>query len=315
MLKWSYPVAMPVAAAVLIIAAAWPIKPWLDRKLPSWLSYAGTILILFLVLLAFVSAIYFAASRVFEAFAARQDQFSELYAAYAGWASERGLPIPGAKDPGQLVDIARAVLASLYDMLTLLAVTSVLAIFALPEVPALRDKMRERLDGRDRQELFGTVGEIAQKVRDYLWTMTLTSSITGVASGLLALVVGLDLALVWGVLNFLLNYVPLVGNVVGTIPPALYAWVQFGNWQTALLVFAGFGVLQALISNVVEPVLQGRSLSLSPVAVVVALSFWGWVWGIAGVLLAVPLTAALVIVAQHFASTEWFAALLSRKPS
>ena len=195
--------------------------------------------------------------------------------------------------------------------MTYAGVTAVLVIFALPEVPALRDKVRSRLHGSERHELLETVSEIADKVRSYLWTMTVSSLITGVASLLFALAVGLDLALVWGTLNFLLNYIPLVGNIVGIVPPVLYALVQFQSWQTPLLVFVGYAVLQVSISNFVEPLLQGRSLSLSPVAVLVALSFWSWIWGIAGALLAVPITAALVIVCQHFHSTEWIAALLS----
>lgn len=314
-LKWSYPVTMPLAAAILVVAAAWPIKPWLDRMLPPSLSYVGTILILFLILTSFILAVYFSISRVFQAFAERQDQFKQLYDSYAGWADERGLPTLGREGASgqQFLAVAQMILTPLYETLTYLGIVAVLVIFALPEVPALRDKVRERLHGDERRELLGTVGEVANKIRDYLWTMTLTSLITGVASWLLALAVGLDLALVWGVLNFLLNYIPLIGNVVGTIPPALYAAIQYQNWQMPLLVFLGYAALQTVISNFIEPLMQGRSLSLSPVTVVVALSFWGWVWGIPGTLLAVPLTAALVIICQHFHSTEWIAALLSDK--
>ena len=312
-LKWSYPVTLPLTAAALIVAAAWPIKPWLDRLLPSPLSYAGTILILFSIVASFILAVYFSVSRVFDALVERQDQFKQLYDAYANWAGERGLPTLG--DQGQsgarLISVAQAVLSPAYDVMTYAGVTAVLVIFALPEVPALGAKLRARLHGTERHELLATMAEIADKVRSYLWTMTLSSLITGVASCLFALAVGLDLALVWGTLNFLLNYLPLVGNVVGIVPPVLYALAQYQNWQMPLLVFVGYAVLQLSISNFVEPFLQGRSLSLSPVAVLVALSFWGWVWGIAGALLAVPVTAALVIVCQHFRSTEWIAALLS----
>jgi len=79
----------------------------------------------------------------------------------------------------------------------------------------------------------------------------------------------------------------------------------------SLIVFIGFAVLQIVISNFVYPTLQGHSLALSPVAIIVALAFWSWVWGIAGALIAVPLTAALVIICEHFRSTEWIARLLS----
>ncbi len=78
-----------------------------------------------------------------------------------------------------------------------------------------------------------------------------------------------------------------------------------------LVVFLGFGVIQIAISNFVYPMLQGRSLSLSPIAIIVALAFWSWVWGIAGALIAVPLTVALVIICEHFPGTRWIAMLLS----
>lgn len=312
-LKWSYPVTLPLAAAGLIVAAAWPIKPWLDRMLPPVFSYAGTVLVLFLIVASFLMAVYFSFSRVFQALVERQDQFKQLYDAYAAWAGGHGLPtLARGADSGQrLIGVAQAVLAAAYDAMTYAGVTAVLVIFALPEVPAWRDKLRGRLHGSERHELLATVSEIADKVRSYLWTMTVSSLITGVASCLFALTVGLDLALVWGTLNFLLNYIPLVGNIVGIVPPVLYAAVQFQDWQTPLIVFIGYGVLQLGISNFVEPFLQGRSLSLSPLAVLVALSFWSWMWGIAGALLAVPLTAALLIMCQHFRSTAWVAEMLS----
>lgn len=79
----------------------------------------------------------------------------------------------------------------------------------------------------------------------------------------------------------------------------------------SLIVFAGFAALQIVISNFIYPTLQGRSLSLSPVAIIAALAFWSWVWGIAGALIAVPLTAALVIICEHSRSTKWISRLLS----
>ena len=112
-------------------------------------------------------------------------------------------------------------------------------------------------------------------------------------------------------LNFLLNFVPVVGNIVGIIPPSLYAAVQFGGAGKPLLIFAGFVAIQLIISNVVYPLVQGRTLSLSPVVIVVAMAFWSWMWGIAGALIAVPVTAALVAFADQFEQTRWFARLLS----
>ena len=105
-LKASYPVTMPLAAAVLIVAAAWPLKPWLDQFLPSKLSYVGTVLALFLIFAAFLLAVYFSISRVAQAFAGRREQFVQMYGAYAAFASERGLPTLGEGGAGERADAA-----------------------------------------------------------------------------------------------------------------------------------------------------------------------------------------------------------------
>jgi len=156
------------------------------------------------------------------------------------------------------------------------------------------------------------VGEkISGQIRRYLGTTLATSILTGVASSLWSWMTGLELVLVWGILNFLLNFVPVIGNIVGIVPPVLFAFIQFGGWQMPLLVFAGFVVLQMTISNVVYPILQGKQLSLSPLAIIVAMTFWSWVWGIAGALIAVPLTAAIVMICGQFDRSRWIAKLLS----
>lgn len=312
-LKWSYPVTMPLAVAVFVVAAAWPIKLWLDRALPSGLSYAGTLLVLLLLLAGFFAAVYFSLAAVAQTLAARQDQFRQLYDGYAAWAGGHGLHVIDAEGGyDRLVGVARAVVSQAYTVLAYLGLVTVLVLLGLPEVPAFARKIRGGMGAADRLEVFGAIEEIAGKVRGYIGVTALTSLLTGVASGAWAFAVGLDLAPIWGVLNFLLNFVPAIGNVVGILPPTLYAVVQFGDWTAVAVVFAGYAVLQVTISNFVYPWLQGRGLALSPVAIVVALTFWGWVWGVAGALLAVPLTAAFAIVCGHFRGTGWIARLLSK---
>ena len=104
----------------------------------------------------------------------------------------------------------------------------------------------------------------------------------------MGLALGLQLPLVWGTLNFLLNFIPVVGNLLGIVPPALYALIQFQDLTWPLVTLVGFSVIQIAISNFVYPLVQGRSLSLSPIALVVALAFWSSVWGFAGALMAIP---------------------------
>ena len=313
-LRWSYPVTMPLVVAIFIIAAAWPIKPWLEQRLPSSLSYAGTVFALFLILGGFFAIIYFAMAQVTQTAIEDQDRFRALYETYARWAEALGLPVPGG-DGGydRLVAIAEALFWRVYTGLGYLGVIAFLVILGLPEVPTMAGKFREQLKWDENRDLLHAVEQIADRCREYIGVTVLTSLITGVASGLWAFTVGLDLALLWGILNFLLNFVPVIGNIVGIIPPVLYAVIQFDGWAMPVIVFAGFAALQITISNIIFPMLQGRGMALPPVGIIVALLFWGWLWGIVGALLAVPLTAAIIITCQHFKSTEWVAKFLLRE--
>jgi len=303
---------MPLAAAIVIVAAIWPIKPWLDRALPSKISYLCTILVLLLIFVSFIGAVYFSAAQEVRAFAQNQEQFNRIYGSVTDWAAQWGFEgFGGQEGYARLINFGQALLSNAYTVFVYLGFIAILVMLGLPEVPALRDKVHGALNATDRRELIDTVDEIAAKIRQYLGVTALTSVITGVASALWAFTVGLELALVWGVLNFLLNFIPIIGNIIGIIPASLYAIIQFQSLTMSLIVFVGFAVLQIVISNFVYPTLQGHSLALSPVAIIVALAFWSWVWGIAGALIAVPLTAALVIICEHFRSTEWIARLLS----
>nr|WP_281419432.1 AI-2E family transporter [Falsiroseomonas tokyonensis] len=313
-LKWSYSVTMPLAAAVFVVAVVWPIKLRLDRHLPSWLSYGGTIVLLLLVFAGFVFAMYFSTAQVVQTLVARQAQFEQLYNSYAGWAEANGLPVILGSGGGytRLVSLMQTVLSSTYTVLAYLGSIAILVFLGLPEVPAFQRKVRDHFDAADRREVLDAVEETAGRFRSYIGVTIVTSLLTGIASALWAAAMGLDLALTWGVLNFLLNFIPVAGNIIGIIPPTIYALLQFQNWTMPLFVFLGYAVMQIGISNFIYPWLQGRGLSLSPVAIVVALAFWGWVWGIAGVLLAVPLTAALAIACAHFRGTEWITKLVSK---
>ena len=130
-------------------------------------------------------------------------------------------------------------------------------------------------------------------------------------TGLFTLIMGLDLALLWGVTAFLLNYVPTLGPAAAIVPPTVFALLQFGGIERAAGVFFGVGAIQFLIGNFVDPKIEGRAVALSPVVVLFAVVLWGWIWGVLGALTAVPLTVTIVIVCQHFDGTRWVAALLS----
>jgi AI-2 transport protein TqsA len=154
---------------------------------------------------------------------------------------------------------------------------------------------------------------ILSRVQRYLILKTVVSLATGVAAGLLVWLVGVDFALFWGFLAFLLNYIPNVGSFVAAGPPVVLSALQLGLAPT-LVIAAGYLAINMVLGNLVEPAVMGRGLRMSPLAIFLALVFWGWVWGALGMILSVPLTVSLKILFENTESLRWLAALLGRRP-
>ena len=157
----------------------------------------------------------------------------------------------------------------------------------------------------------GIYREIDIKIRRYLVTKVTTSAATGIFVGILLGILGLDLAFVFGVLAFFLNFIPNIGSLIAILLPLPLAVVQFDSWVHIGLILALPGSVQLTIGNVVEPKLMGEGLQLHPVSILLALVFWGLIWGVVGMLLAAPITAVLRIVLDRFETTRPFAEVLA----
>jgi predicted PurR-regulated permease PerM len=121
-------------------------------------------------------------------------------------------------------------------------------------------------------------------------------------------VLGVDFALVWGLVAFVLNYVPTLGSIVAVIPPTLLVLI-FQGIGRGVATLVGLAVIQVILGNFVDPRLQGRTLKLSPFVALLSIVFWGWVWGIPGAVLGIPMTISLIVFSQEFKSTRAIALL------
>ena len=153
--------------------------------------------------------------------------------------------------------------------------------------------LEERFDDEGRDELLET---IARQVQEYLLLKTAISLCTGAAVWMVAFAFGLDFAIVWGFLAFVLNYIPSLGPIVAATPPIVIAFLQYEHAWLAALVSGLMLAIQFVSGNIVEPKVMGDRLNLNIVAVLMSLFVWGLVWGFAGMVLSVPLTACLNIV-------------------
>ncbi len=165
-----------------------------------------------------------------------------------------------------------------------------------------------RKPGRAHTKLYA---EIDAKIKRFIVTKFFVSATTGILVGSILSIIGLDLALVFGVLAFLLNFIPNIGSVIATFLPVPVALVQYDGLAMILLVVLLPGSVQVIIGNVVEPKLMGTGLDLSPVTILLALVLWGLIWGVVGMLLAAPITAVLRIVLAQFETTRSVGELLA----
>lgn len=148
----------------------------------------------------------------------------------------------------------------------------------------------------------------------YLGIKTLISLATGILGGLLCWVAGLDFPLLWGILAFALNYIPVVGSFIAGVPPTLLALIQKDmGVPEAVAVAGGFFLINTFLGNFIEPMLMGRRFGISTLVVMVSVIFWGWLWGPIGMLLAVPLTMVLKVVLDNSEEFRWIAVAIGKE--
>ena len=148
-------------------------------------------------------------------------------------------------------------------------------------------------------------------IERYLWIQTVTGALIAVVGGGLMYFVGLDDAFFWAFLIFLLNYIPIVGAVIAILLPALFALVQFDGYDQALLVLGGLFAVTFVVGNILLPRMQGNSLNMDPVVVLMSLGFWGSILGLPGMFLSTPLTVLTMVILAQFPGSRWVAVLLS----
>lgn len=162
-----------------------------------------------------------------------------------------------------------------------------------------------------RKEAFAAFLRIRDGVEQYLWVQTVTGLIIAAASWIVMAVVGLENALFWAFLIFIASYIPIIGGAIGILAPPIFALVQFEAYWPAIVLLAVLQAIQFVVGNVILPRMQGDSLNIDPVAVLLALAFWGKIWGAAGMFLSTPLTVMAMIILAQFDSSRWLAVLLS----
>ena len=320
-LRAAAPILIPMLLAGFLAVLSYPLLAALMRRgVGPGLAMAATVVAAAAVLTVFVLIINGAVS----GFLTAAPTYQELLVTRAeGWletARERITVLPGwlspeTFDPSPLFDLAGGVVGGLVggtvrgvaSFISLMFLTLVVMVFMLAETLGLSGKLREAFG--ERADLLRHVESITQTTQRYVAVKTFVSALVGLAVGILTAVLGIEFPVVWAVIAFFLHYIPNFGAFVAAIPTVFFALAQYG-WSQALLVTAGYLVIGSVLGNILEPALLGRRVGLSPLAVLLCIVFWGWVWGPIGMILSVPVTVILKITFEHSEQLKWLSILL-----
>ncbi len=165
--------------------------------------------------------------------------------------------------------------------------------------------------GDQRGNAIRVFQRIRNGVEQYLWIQTVTGLIIAVGSWICMALVGLDNAVFWAFLIFIVCYIPVVGGAIAVLLPPLFALVQFDTFVPAIILFAALNVINFVVANIILPRMQGESLNLDPVVVLFALAFWTVIWGLPGAFLSTPLAVTAMVILAQFPRSRWIAVLLS----
>ncbi|MEQ1565335.1 MAG: AI-2E family transporter [Myxococcota bacterium] len=311
-LKWAGEIVLPIVFAAFLSIAALPAVNWLRaRGVPSALAIG----IVVAVAAAVLGGVTTAVAGSVRAFGRDIDRFElpleHLWAQIGRWVSTVGLTVETDMSelvtPEDVIEVMRNSLEAVVRFLGHTLIVLITLTFILLESSEIEQKLRLAF-GSDASPA-GPFAGAGQKVERYLVIKTAVGLVTGLLAGLVCWAVGVDFWMLWGLIAFLLNYIPAVGYVAAGFPPVLLAAVEIGP-GAALACLLGYLVIHVVLTNLIEPRLLGQGLGLSPLVVFLSLIFWGWIWGPVGMLLCVPMTAMVQLVLDSSDETRWIAVLL-----
>lgn len=184
-------------------------------------------------------------------------------------------------------------------------------VFILSEMGSIRQRIKRAYTAEKAKQIQEILTETFADVKKYIVGKTLVNLFQSIVFGFILWAFGVDFYLVWAFLCFIAHYIPNIGSLVATILPAIIALLQFDNIVTPIIIVALLIIVQNVIGNVMEPKYLGDQLDLSPLLLLFSLIFWGYVWGVVGMILSVPIMSMLKIVLSKFEETKSIAILMS----
>ncbi len=284
-----------------------------SKRVPTLLAIIIALLFLLLILLGVATMLGTSVNDFTDQIPAYRTRFFSQLNTFAIWISEYGITIDTNKlisyvDPDAALQLVGRTFKGFSNVLSQSFFILLTTIFIILEASSFPVKLKAILGENASMDNFNA---FVANIKNYMALKTMTSFATGLIITLLLLMIGVEYALLWGLLAFLLNFIPTIGSIIAAIPAIILALVQIDlSWIDVVLTIISYVSVNITIGSIIEPRFLGKELGLSALVVFLSLIFWGWVLGPVGMLLSVPLTMTLKIALSANTNTRWLAIIL-----
>ncbi len=307
-LIYTKPLFIPFVFSIFIYASLRSSAHFLERHLKLSVTVAMTSVMLLALLLS--AAFFGLVSFSLADFASSTSAYAERLKQFPIWLNQQLTPLGLTFDQSTVRDGLTSLPFAQYARNVTGSITQILGNAVLVIIFVMFLLLGEKKSSSRRSKRIPLIEEMFNKISLYAGAKTVLSLLTGLLTGLLYMFMGVDLALLFAILTVVLNFIPNVGSIIAVLLPLPVILLQFGpSWQSFTIVLFS-GLIQFSIGNVLEPRLMGKNLELHPVVVLLSLIFWGLIWGIPGMFLAVPITAIMKTVMSLFDTTRPFVGVL-----
>lgn len=313
-IKIAAPIIVPFLLALFVAIICNPAINFLaTRKIPRGIAITVVIAFIFFLFIVLGGVIGSAVNGFRQALPSYEAQLSSELDWLISWMGQYNISISmdevrGYFDPAKVMTLVTSTLSGFSSVLGNVFLLLLTVVFMLAEGQGFAKKLHVAFDDSVATEK--RLDHFLNMVTQYMAIKTMISLATGLIVGFVLWLLGVDFFVLWALLAFLLNYIPNIGSIIAAVPAVILTFLQLGMVYAAIVVGLFVGV-NMMMGSVIEPKFMGRRLGLSTLVVFLSLIFWGWLLGMVGMLLSVPLTMIFKIALENSGDGRWFAILLS----
>ena len=298
----------PILLAAVITITVLPVPSRLTKRgMPGWLALVVSILLVVLLLGLVIATVFFSVTKLSTELPTYMASASEQASADLSATTDSEASTQVELAITSIGPVAQSLLASVVDLLVQFGLALAIFFFMISAALSLPAPSRLGLDPNTAS--IGRIATLTEDVRKYMTVLTGVNFLVGMGDTVFLMFLGVDYAVLWGMLAWFMGYIPSIGFIIALIPPVLMAYAQYGL-QTALVVLVGYILINGGVQNFYQPKVMGQRLKISPVIVFIGLFIWGYLLGGIGAILAVPLTLLVLIMMENFEGTRPLAILM-----